>query len=361
LACRPLRERASRSRPQDQWDTCSVSGCGTRLRTSNTTGRCSGHRYTVERAVCAVDGCEEALRKDNATGYCKRHKFAKDREPDRFCGAPGCDGKLRTDNTTGYCADHVQPMWKDREYLDRKYARERAERAKRPDTRRICSVDGCERKIRSDNSTGRCTDHAYIPLDLRVCPVDGCDKRLRSDSTVGRCREHRGSYWADDTPKCGEPGCGKTLYRDNQTGFCHKHRKAYRDAYNRDYYQRTQAERREYSRQYREVYAEEHRAAAKAWHTANPEARQAAHARRRRRVRASMDATDRLLSAFYRRAIRNDPCFYCGSPDTDHVDHYFPLAKGGTDHWFNLARACQRCNLRKQVMCGTAFLLLTGG
>ena len=43
------------------------------------------------------------------------------------------------------------------------------------------------------------------------------------------------------------------------------------------------------------------------------------------------------------------------------VDHFFPLAKGGTDHWFNLVRACRSCNLRKRTMCGTAFLLLTSG
>lgn len=74
-----------------------------------------------------------------------------------------------------------------------------------------------------------------------------------------------------------------------------------------------------------------------------------------------MDATDRLLSAFYRQAIRNDPCYYCGSSVTDHTDHFFPLAKGGTDHWFNLVRACRSCNFSKRTTCGTAFLLLTGG
>src|ERR1019366_271695 len=79
------------------------------------------------------------LRKDNGTGYCDDHRTAKAREPARPCGAPGCDRTLRTDNTTGYCSDHVEPMWKDREYLDRRYARERAERAQRPDVRRTAT------------------------------------------------------------------------------------------------------------------------------------------------------------------------------------------------------------------------------
>jgi 5-methylcytosine-specific restriction endonuclease McrA len=91
-----------------------------------------------------------------------------------------------------------------------------------------------------------------------------------------------------------------------------------------------------------------------------PEAQRAAAARRRQRVVLDMDEADRLLSAEYRKAIRNDPCFYCGSAETHHVDHYFPLAKGGTDAWFNLRAACRDCNLSKFTTCGTAFLLRAG-
>jgi 5-methylcytosine-specific restriction endonuclease McrA len=68
-----------------------------------------------------------------------------------------------------------------------------------------------------------------------------------------------------------------------------------------------------------------------------------------------------MLSVGRRLAIRNDPCFYCGSPETAHVDHYFPLAKGGSDRWVNLVRTCGPCNNAKYTMCGTAFRLLTGG
>lgn len=344
-----------------QFLVCSIPGCGAKLRKSNTVGRCAEHRYLPrKRAICAADGCDALLRADNDTGYCKAHKYASSREPVRLCGAPGCERELRTDNTTGYCTDHAEHAWRTPEYLANKRAVYHA-KPNPPDTRRTCSADECERKLRSDNTTGRCTEHDYVPVNWRTCSVDGCETRIRPSNTIGRCQEHRATYWAAEARKCGAPGCGRTLHADNATGFCHDHRKAYRDAYSRDYYQRTQAERQEYSRQYREVYAIEHRAATRAWNAANPEARQAAHARRRRRVAADMDNLDRLLSALYRRAISRDPCFYCGSPVTAHTDHFFPLAKGGTDHWFNLVRACQRCNLRKQVLCGTAFLLLSGG
>jgi hypothetical protein len=336
---------------------CSVPDCGAKLRRSNTIGRCQEHRYAVERATCGADGCDKQLNKGNSTGYCDAHKYAKGREPVRACGAPGCGRKLRTDNSTGYCPDHVEPMWKTREYRDRKNARERAGRTKHPRARRICSVDGCEREIRSDNTTGRCTDHAYVPLDLRICSVDGCENRLIASNTTGRCMEHHAGYWADAAPKCGEPGCGKTLYRDNQTGFCHEHRTEYKRTYNRAYYERTQAERREYARQWREVYGDEHRAYVSAWNAANPEARQAMQARRRQAATRGMDDFDRELSVAYRIATRFDRCFYCGSPDTAHTDHFFPLAKGGSDVWFNLVRACESCNCSKQAVCGTAFIL----
>jgi len=422
-ACRTPRERAPRGKPEDQWEICSVPGCGARLRTSNTTGRCSPHRYVpAERDVCAVDGCDQPLRKDNSTGWCKAHKNATDRVPVRICAADGCDNHLRADNESGYCGPHGWQTATTRASRDRFYAQLRAESAERYQQRPFCSVDGCDNRLRSDNTSGRCAEHIFIPMDWAVCSVDGCETRVHPDNSLGRCVEHRGLYWADDAPKCGEPGCGKTLHRDNTTGFCHKHRKAYRDASNRDYYQRNQVALREYARQYREVYADEHREASLRWERANPERKRAndaafrgrnrvrlresgkaasrqsyarhAEQRRaesrdyrmrypervkaavarwraahpeyssvlnaRRRLRMQLSPEDRQISHAYRQAIRHDPCFYCGGP-ADHTDHYFPLVKGGTDHWWNLVRACEHCNCSKQAVCGTKFLLLSGG
>jgi 5-methylcytosine-specific restriction endonuclease McrA len=87
----------------------------------------------------------------------------------------------------------------------------------------------------------------------------------------------------------------------------------------------------------------------------------AIHRRRMRIEAGQLDTLDCLLSVLYRQAIKGDPCFYCGSPDTQCVDHYFAIAKGGSDRWFNLVRACRDCNLSKGTRCGTAFLLLSGG
>lgn len=281
---------------RNQRDTCSVDGCDAKLRTSNTIGRCSDHRYIpVVSAVCGADGCEQALRKDNDTGYCKAHKYATARAPVRVCAADGCENELRGDNQSGYCAAHAWQTASTRASRDRLYAilREQAER--RRQQRPECSVDGCDRRVRSDNTSGRCNDHIYVPLDLAACSADGCENRITARNTTGRCMEH--VDW---------------------------------------------------------------RAVASAWAAANPEARQASSARRRGRVQVDMDATDRLLSTLYRQAIKGDPCYYCGSPVTHHVDHFFPLAKGGTDHFWNLVRACERDNLSKHAQCGTAYLLRRG-
>jgi hypothetical protein len=96
------------------------------------------------------------------------------------------------------------------------------------------------------------------------------------------------------------------------------------------------------------------------WKKAHPETSHAYCARRRTRVAANMDAFDIELSKAYRKAIANDPCFYCGDLG-EQDDHYNPLAKGGTDHWWNLVRACISCNYHKHDMHGDDFLSLLRG
>lgn len=105
--------------------------------------------------------------------------------------------------------------------------------------------------------------------------------------------------------------------------------------------------------QRREKYKVDYSADPSPWH--------AARARRKQR-RGTLDAADRAMSRAYRAAIRSDPCWYCGArvEGDMHDDHYFALAKGGTDHWWNLVRACGPCNRHKHINCGTWFLLRRG-
>lgn len=93
-----------------------------------------------------------------------------------------------------------------------------------------------------------------------------------------------------------------------------------------------------------------------------PELWLAANARRKQRLKVAMDAMDRAMSVAYRRAIRPDGCTYCGGrvEGDMHVDHYFPLVHGGTDHWWNLAQSCGPCNRHKHDRCGTWMHLRVG-
>jgi 5-methylcytosine-specific restriction endonuclease McrA len=88
----------------------------------------------------------------------------------------------------------------------------------------------------------------------------------------------------------------------------------------------------------------------------NREVRRGIKARYRTRLVKGMSKLDRQKSTLYRKRIKNNPCHYCGgfTPEM-HDDHYYPLAKGGTDHWFNLVRACQVCNQKKNARLASSL------
>ena len=116
-------------------------------------------------------------------------------------------------------------------------------------------------------------------------------------------------------------------------------------------------ERAVYMTSYREINKATMAAREAVWKKANPERVRAQAARRRVRVAINMDKFDIELSWAYRLAIANDLCFYCGGPG-ENDEHYVPLAKGGTDHWWNIVRSCGECNSRKHIMDGDEFVRL---
>jgi hypothetical protein len=261
---------------------CSIEGCDTRLRRNNSTGRCQEHRYIGEgMGTCHADGCTTKLRKDNQDGFCTVHKSPTARAPERTCAAAGCEKRLRIDNRSGYCVDHANQSPLAAESRERYNAKLREETRRRPDERQRCSVDDCPNRLRSDNTTGRCTEHYYLPRDMPQCAVSGCENKLTTTNKLGRCTEHRGEYWAADAPRCAADGCKRTLNADNTIGYCREHRalSPTRKEYNREYYQHNQGALREYAALYRQVYTDEHRAASAAWALANPE-RKARNTRR---------------------------------------------------------------------------------
>ncbi len=190
--------------------------------------------------------------------------------------------------------------------------------------------------------TGSTADPApRVGRDRGPCLIEGCDG---IDDRRGYCPKHyeRLKRYGDplvskrernnDPPEtCTLPGCSAP---HRGKGFCHRH-------YSQANYAANQAARR---------------AKMRAHYAANPEQYCIRTARRRRRLAVGMDELDLALSDAYRAAIASDACSYCGGP-AKHTDHVFPVALGGTDHWWNLTRACEPCNKRKAAHCGTWFRL----
>lgn len=153
-------------------------------------------------------------------------------------------------------------------------------------------------------------------------------------------------------------------YKNNRKKVLEQKREYYKD--NREqkleskskYYKDNLEKRRKYLEDNREKVAERNRK----WKKENPEKIRAYKANRRARKQGVLTEIDIQTSAAYRIAINNDPCFYCGTAKAKEyqVDHYFPIAKGGDDRWYNLVRACQPCNGSKHAKCGTYFMLMKG-
>ncbi|WP_369604708.1 HNH endonuclease [Nocardia nova] len=123
----------------------------------------------------------------------------------------------------------------------------------------------------------------------------------------------------------------------------------YRQA-NSDYF-------RNYGKRYHQAHREELLERMREYRRANPERRRQYKANRRQRISRQMTNEDRRESIEWRKTIKNDPCFYCGEfADQMHDDHMTPLARGGTDHWWNLVRSCATCNLRKNAKTAEEFI-----
>ncbi len=58
----------------------------------------------------------------------------------------------------------------------------------------------------------------------------------------------------------------------------------------------------------------------------------------------------------YERALRADPCAYCGGPSAT-LDHVVPRHARGDDSLGNLAAVCASCNSSKGAMSLLDFLL----
>jgi len=51
-----------------------------------------------------------------------------------------------------------------------------------------------------------------------------------------------------------------------------------------------------------------------------------------------------------KRTAQNDCCYYCGCDVSEnyHIEHFIPLAKGGSNNAENIVISCRSCNQSKQ-------------
>lgn len=68
----------------------------------------------------------------------------------------------------------------------------------------------------------------------------------------------------------------------------------------------------------------------------------------RRKERDLLAAPTRADELAFKRALKRDPCSYCGTTERGGIDHITPSANDGRDDSSNWTGCCQRCNAIKQ-------------
>ncbi|MFD3740484.1 HNH endonuclease [Streptomyces sp. NPDC058629] len=308
-----------------------------RMRTHGTTDLPARPKATPK--PCSVEGCEN----DHlARGLCNRHyqrMTLKDSVADpaprsrSVCSVEDC-GDLSVGR--GLCVKHYGRFM--RHGSTDKLVRQRT----------VCSVEACDRFTKAE---GLCELHlrrARKGTDLLApkrtprqgCDAEGCDQ---PHHCRGLCKRHYHERYT--TPKSAQY---EQARRERVAAMSPQEKAALRE------------ERRRYYQMNRKRIREQRKDAYVRQYAEDPAPWRAAKSRRRMRLGQQISREDARISTDYRRAIANDPCFYCGQSETHCVDHFFPLARGGTDHWWNLVRACVSCNASKHAKCGTRFMLMGG-
>lgn len=119
----------------------------------------------------------------------------------------------------------------------------------------------------------------------------------------------------------------------------------------REYTRKASARKREYDRRYRRENAERLSKIKSAWREENAELiKQVKRAyKHRRRALESGGVSGRELADWAERQVKK--CYWCNvqCEKNYHIDHYQPLARGGSHELDNLVIACPTCNQRKSA------------
>jgi 5-methylcytosine-specific restriction endonuclease McrA len=165
---------------------------------------------------------------------------------------------------------------------------------------------------------------------------DRAKEREKYHADPEASREHnRNKYWAN-------PEAARSRVRRSNAKHREK-RRVYSNEHNAQYY----AAHAQYLREYQREYRQEHPDRTAAYRVRNADAmRGYAHRRRARKLGAGGTYTTADIEAI--RTAQGNRCYLCGKQlKTFHIDHFIPLALGGTNDAGNLRLACPACNLRK--------------
>jgi len=151
--------------------------------------------------------------------------------------------------------------------------------------------------------------------------------------------------------KCGFNSWCKDCYRDKTKA--HNARRPDWKQHKAEYDKRYVSENREHLRVLQREAARRRAAEGRGpmWAKNNPVARRAISAtykvKRRKKCQGGMSTKELRVWLSYQQFI----CVWCGieCEDKYHIDHVWPLSKGGKHEWNNLAIACPTCNLRKSA------------
>lgn len=107
----------------------------------------------------------------------------------------------------------------------------------------------------------------------------------------------------------------------------------------------------------RAIWRTNHPGCTNKWRAENPE-QWSAIAHRARAKRLNAPGTHTAADIRNLHETQNGECFWCGTTLDDgyHVDHLYPLSKGGSNGPENLALACPSCNLHKSATDPDLFL-----
>ena len=226
------------------------------------------------------------------------------------------------------------------------------------------------------------------------CSTD-CRGEYYSPERVEERRQRKQDNMREESRKtCSKCGVDKPLTefgknrknKDGRQNYC----KACANEYARSYHKKNRGKILQYKKEYHEenrdriaAYRQESKdwiaARSRAYREANKEkilARERAyrksekgrevsrlriHRRRARLKEATVEhfSYDDLKIFWLGQNILEDSCYYCGKemPDgPEHIDHYIPLAKGGTHEPVNLKPSCASCNISKSDKMPEEFL-----